>query len=223
MEASDTSTISNNISRKTIILIAKEPIVGNVKTRLVPPLTYEQAAELADSALLDTIDTIKVINSIDSVLYFQGDPKKYSEAFTSIISQCDGDFSKRLSFAFMNVSHKQPAMLVAMDTPQITNYLLSAFDPIKFDACIGMTTDGGYWIIGFRNPDLAKYAFSDIAMSTNETGKAQLNRLKELNLNVQILDTLTDFDDIESAHMVYEMIPSSRFGHTFKKIIEELD
>jgi len=212
----------SQIPRMTIIVIAKEPVAGRVKTRLCPPMSFDQAADLAESGLLDTIDAIRDIDFVDTVLYFDGDAKKYSQSFTSVIAQTKGDLSNRLSHAFESVDQKQPAIIIAMDTPQINGELLSSFDPNKYDACIGMTTDGGYWVIGFSEPKMARHAFSNIPMSTDKTGILQLEKLKAMGLNAQALDELTDFDDMDSAKVVHDLIPYSRFGRTFERIVQEL-
>ena len=99
-----------------------------------------------------------------------------------------------------------------MDTPQLAGDQLTAFDPERFDACLGLAPDGGYWVIGFRDPAWAGAAIRGVPMSTAHTGAAQLERLRGLGLRVQLLDELTDVDTIDSADEVALLAPDSHFA-----------
>lgn len=105
-----------------------------------------------------------------------------------------------------------PAVLVGMDTPQVSAEQVSVFDPSRYDACMGPATDGGYWAIGFADPGQASAAITGIPMSTEHTGADQLKRLQELGMRVQILEELTDVDTIDSARDVAQIAPASAFA-----------
>ncbi|MEP7179289.1 MAG: DUF2064 domain-containing protein, partial [Pseudonocardiales bacterium] len=117
----------------------------------------------------------------------------------------------RLAAAF-HAAGASPALLVGMDTPQLRSAQLSAFDPERYDACLGLATDGGYWAIGFRDPRLAAPAILGISMSTAHTGAHQLRRLHRLGLREQLLDELRDVDTIADADEVAALIPGSAFA-----------
>ncbi len=201
---------------KTIIVIAKEPVAGRVKTRLVPPLTYEQAAAVAGAALLDTLDAVDALDADERVLAFAGDPTAWLRPGWRAVAQPTGGLDLRLAAAFAAVA-PGPAVLVGMDTPQLEVGQLAAFDPSRFDACLGPATDGGFWAIGFADPSQAAAAILGVPMSTAHTGADQLERLRALGRPVQVLDELTDVDTVESADEVALLAPASRFARALAR------
>jgi glycosyltransferase A (GT-A) superfamily protein (DUF2064 family) len=99
-----------------------------------------------------------------------------------------------------------------MDTPQVTPALLLAGLRALDDApaSLGLSTDGGYWGIGFAAPDAA--ALIGVPMSAVGTGAAQRARLVERGLTPAALPPLTDVDDIATARLVAREIPRSHFA-----------
>lgn len=195
----------------TTIVIAKQPVPGRVKTRLTPPLRPDQAADVAAAALADTLAVASAGPSAHRVLAFDGDPTDWARPGWTVVAQAGGSLDQRLEAAFAAVA-AGPALLVGMDTPQLTVAHLDRFDPARYDACLGLAPDGGYWAIGFGEPDLARSAIVGVPMSTGRTGAAQLARLLSLGLRVQLLDELTDVDTIDSALEVARLAPGTRFA-----------
>jgi glycosyltransferase A (GT-A) superfamily protein (DUF2064 family) len=101
-----------------LLVIAKEPIAGRAKTRLTPPCTAEQAAALAAAALHDTLKTVARTPAARRVLVFEGDPTRWLPRSFEHIPQSGDGLAERLVNAFEDVA--QPALLVGMDTPQLT-------------------------------------------------------------------------------------------------------
>ncbi|SHH60997.1 hypothetical protein SAMN05443575_4179 [Jatrophihabitans endophyticus] len=200
----------------TVVVIAKEPLAGAVKTRLVPPLTHEQAADVAAAALWDTLRAVATVPAADRLLAFAGDPRHWAPEGWRTAPQPDGDLDTRLVAAF-RAAGPGPAVLVGMDTPQLRAEQLAAFDPTRFDACLGRATDGGYWAIGFADPRHAAAAITGVPMSTDHTGADQLVRLRELGLQVQLLDDLTDVDTVDTAAEVARLVPHSAFAAAFAR------
>jgi glycosyltransferase A (GT-A) superfamily protein (DUF2064 family) len=195
----------------TLIVLAKEPVAGRVKTRLVPPLTYADAADLAAAALSDTLAVLSRLPARERVLAFDGDPAGWLPSGWRHVRQADGGLDRRLGAAFAAVG-AGPAVLVGMDTPQLRPTHLLGFDPARYDACFGPAADGGYWTIGFADARRAGAAIDGVPMSTRHTGAAQLRRLYERGLRVQILDTLTDVDTIDAALTVAAAAPHTAFA-----------
>jgi glycosyltransferase A (GT-A) superfamily protein (DUF2064 family) len=195
----------------TVIVIAKQPVAGRVKTRLVPPLTPQQAADVAAAALADTLDTVAALPVRRHLLIFDGDPHSWTPRPWRSCPQVSGGLDRRLTGAFGRV-RRGPALLVGMDTPQLRVEQLTRYDASRYDACLGMATDGGYWAIGLRDPRLAASAILGVPMSTPDTGAEQLRRLERLGLRVLLLDELTDVDTIDSALTVAALTPGSRFA-----------
>jgi hypothetical protein len=196
----------------TVIVLAKEPRPGQVKTRLVPPLNHWQAAELAAAALRDTLDTLDAVAAPRRLLAFDGELRGWLPAGWSGASQVDGSLDARIVGAFASAGSGS-AVLVGMDTPQLRADQVEAFDPTKFDACLGLARDGGYWAIGLRDTGLAESAVRGVPMSTSATGLWQWQRLRELGLRIQLLDELTDVDTMIDADLVADLTPGSGFAH----------
>ncbi|WP_375488645.1 DUF2064 domain-containing protein [uncultured Jatrophihabitans sp.] len=196
----------------TVLVIAKEPVPGRVKTRLVPPLTHHQAATLAGAALHDTLAAADAVRARKHVLAFDGDVSGWLPHGWTHVDQPEGGLDERLGAAFDAAHAGVPAVLVGMDTPQLRPVHLDAFDPVRYDACLGMATDGGFWTIGFRDPSVARSVISGVPMSTSDTGAEQLRRMQSAGLDVQLLGVLTDVDTVADADAVAAAAPDTRFA-----------
>lgn len=195
----------------TVIVLAKRPVAGRVKTRLVPPLTSTQAAAVAAAALTDTLDAASRTPAARRVLAFDGDPRGWLRPDWRLAAQPAGGLDARLVAAFGAALPGRPAVVVGMDTPQLRDEL-AAFDPSRYDACLGPATDGGYWTIGFADPAHAVATITGVPMSAATTGAVQLARLRAHGLRVQMLAPLTDVDTIDTALEVAALAPRTAFA-----------
>jgi glycosyltransferase A (GT-A) superfamily protein (DUF2064 family) len=191
----------------TLLVIAKQPLPGRVKTRLVPPCTHEQAAALAEAALTDTLHTVLKVPATRRVLVLDGEPGPWLPPGYEVVPQCGGPLDERLAAAFAAVDG--PALLIGMDTPQVTPAHLSA-DWHGADALLGPAADGGFWALGLRAPDPA--LLRGIPMSTSRTGAAQRARLLAAGLRVTALPRLRDVDTAADAAAVARQAPRTRFA-----------
>jgi uncharacterized protein len=209
----------------TVIVLAKQPVSGAVKTRLCPPCSIEQAAQLAAAALADTFAAVSACRADRLVAVFDGDPEGIVPPSFEVIAQRTGTLDVRLADAFDDVfrgladGERDTVLLIAMDTPQVTAFMLDkAFDLLdQHDSVIGMTDDGGFWIIGLTDPD--RRVFEGVPMSVDTTGAAQLERLQSLGLTVGMLGILRDLDtaiDVQWASQEFPQLKTSktwlRFG-----------
>ena len=204
----------------TIVVMAKEPRAGRVKTRLCPPCTPAAAAAIAAAALADTLHAVAQSSCSARMLALDGTPGAWIPPGFIVMPQVDGDLGERLGAAADAV--RGPVLVVGMDTPQLTPELLD-------DACarllhpstgavLGPATDGGYWCIGFRHHVGRRAAFHDVPMSRAVTGERQHQRLVELGFRVELLRPLRDVDTIDDAYAVAHEIPRSRFAGTLARI-----
>jgi rSAM/selenodomain-associated transferase 1 len=197
-----------------LLVIAKEPIAGRAKTRLTPPCTPAQAAELAAAALFDTIKTVARTPAARRVLVFEGDPARWLPHNFEYIPQRGDGLAKRLANAFEDVN--QPALLIGMDTPQLTPALLldglAALTRPQIDAVLGPAADGGYWSIGLSCTAATHAVFDGIPMSEPTTGAAQRARLTHLGLATHVQPPLRDIDTIGDAYAVAAQAPATRFA-----------
>ena len=191
----------------TLIVIAKQPVPGRVKTRLVPPYSYEQAAALAEAALADTLRTVARAPARRRVLVLDGRPGAWLPPGFEVLPQGDGPLDERLACAFAAV--RGPALLIGMDTPQVTAGLLSV-DWGASDAVFGPAADGGFWALGLRDPDPA--LLRGVPMSTSTTGAVQRARLLGAGLRITDLPELRDVDTAADAVTVAAQVPDSRFA-----------
>jgi uncharacterized protein len=191
----------------TLLVIAKQPVPGRVKTRLVPPCTHEQAAALAEAALADTLHTVLTVPARRRVLVLDGRPGPWLPPGFDIVPQCGGPLDERLAAAFAAV--RGPALLIGMDTPQVTAGLLTV-DWDAADAVFGPADDGGFWALGLRAPDPA--LLRGVPMSTPGTGAVQRGRLLAAGLRVTDLPQLRDVDTAADATAVARQAPRSRFA-----------
>ncbi len=200
-----------------ILVIAKAPVPGRVKTRLTPPCTPEQAAALARAALEDTLEAAAGCSAGRRVVVLDGQPGDWLPGGFDVIAQRGGGLAERLAGAFEDAG--APALLVGMDTPQVTPALLDdglAALADGHDAVFGDALDGGYWTIGLKRADGA--VFAGVPMSAENTGAVQRARLFELDLDPRVLPPLRDVDHFEDAIAVAALAPGSRFAAAVTRV-----
>ncbi|MCW2693846.1 MAG: glycosyltransferase [Mycobacterium sp.] len=201
----------------TVVVLAKEPVPGRVKTRLTPPYTPAEAAALAEAALLDTLETVQRFARSRTVLCLEGRPWPALPAVPTVLPQVDGGLDRRIAAALRQAAalHAGPVLLVGMDTPQLRPAILhhaaeALLRPGGPGAVLGPAADGGWWLLGLRVP--ADELVLGVPMSTDHTGADQLRRLESAGLTVQVVEELTDVDDAGAAAAVAAAIPDSRFA-----------
>lgn len=202
----------------TVLVIAKEPVPGRVKTRLTPPYTPYEAAQLAEAALHDTLQAVCAMPARRRVVVLDGRPGSWLPAGFDIRPQCAGGLDERLAAAFADSAG--PTLLIGMDTPQVTAQLLApalGFDAWRdCDAWIGPAEDGGFWALGLAVPD--PRLLRGIPMSTDGTGAAQRARLAAAGLRVRELPPLRDVDTADDAGKVAAAAPGGRFAATLARL-----
>jgi glycosyltransferase A (GT-A) superfamily protein (DUF2064 family) len=199
-----------------VMVIAKEPLPGRVKTRLTPPYTPAEAAELAQAALADTLAAVASAGVARRVLALAGSPGPWLPPGFDVIGQRGGGLDERIAWALADARATCPAplVLIGMDTPQVTPALLAAAArPLvsgTADATFGMAEDGGFWLLGLRDIDPALVL--GVPMSRPDTGALQLARLHAAGLRVLPLPELADVDTAAEAERIAAAIPGSRFA-----------
>lgn len=204
----------------TLLVIAKEPVPGRVKTRLTPPYTPQQAARLAEAALADTLQTLLRVPAARRVVVLSGCPGPWLPPGFDVVPQADGGLDNRIAAAFADCTG--PALLVGMDTPQLTAGLLTpvtgpeAWPPGR--AWFGPASDGGFWALGLAEPrpDLVR----GVPMSTPGTGAAQRRRLRDAGLAVRDLPELRDMDTAQDAAVIARQAAPGRFTAAYAGLQE---
>ena len=130
----------------TVIVLAKEPVPGRVKTRLQPAFSASEAAVLAAAAIEDTRAAVRQCSATRRILAWEGDPTSWQDGF-EVVRQPPGVLNVRLAAALaaaLSVPTDEPALLIGMDTPQVSAQLLDT-DWEGADAVLGLSEDGGFW------------------------------------------------------------------------------
>nr|WP_232242725.1 TIGR04282 family arsenosugar biosynthesis glycosyltransferase [Streptacidiphilus jeojiense] len=211
----------------TLLVLAKSPVPGRVKTRLTPACTPEQAAALAEAALADTLETLGRVPAGRRILVLEGAPGRWLPPGWEVFPQAGGGLDVRLAQAFAAVAggpsgDRTPALLVGMDTPQLSARTLaealSAPARAGVDAWFGPAVDGGFWALGLARPDaeLARRLLVGVPMSTGTTGAVLRGRLAAEGLRVATLPPLTDVDTVAEAAEVAGLAPNTRFAETWR-------
>ncbi len=200
----------------TLAVIAKAPAPGRSKTRLCPPLSPAQAAELAEAALVDTLAAAQRTRAARRLVVLDGPPGSWLPRGFELLDQRGDGLDERLASAFADVPG--PMFIVGMDTPQLTPELLDqALRCLDAQpAALGPAIDGGYWGIGLRRGD--PRAVRGVPMSSSSTLAAQRLRLRQLKLSVAELPALRDVDTYADAVAVATAAPDTEFARVLASL-----
>lgn len=191
---------------KRLIVFAKEPEAGKVKTRLMGYLTGDQCVALYKAFLMDTVATAKNVICDERILAYDpgGDPsylRSISEGF-ELLRQEGDDLGQRMHNAFTYKQGVSPGktVIIGSDSPTLpAAHIDEAFRHLdRFDMVLGPSFDGGYYLIGLNRPcaDL----FMGIEWSSKSVKECTLQKAGKLNLSVSLLQKWHDIDlpeDIE--------------------------
>ncbi|MEO7236903.1 MAG: DUF2064 domain-containing protein [Lapillicoccus sp.] len=208
----------------TVIVLAKSPQPGRVKTRLQPTFSGAEAAALAAAALRDTLDAVADLAPRRTVVAWDGPLVGWLPRDAVVVPQRGVGLDERLEHVFADVfaldgdqPRDRPTLLIGMDTPQVTAADLDV-DWNGHDAVLGPAHDGGYWAVGFRRH--VRGAILGVPMSTARTGDVQAARLRTLGLTVGVLPAFLDIDGPDDAAAVAELVPVSRFGRLYRRLVD---
>ena len=199
-----------------IVVMAKRPVPGLVKTRLIPRFGADGAAALAEAALHDTLDAIAAGRWARQIVALDGAPEGLvPDTFEHIAQRGDG-LDERIASACDDAHRalRLPVLVIGADTPQVTPSMLAAaaarLVTPRTDAVLGPATDGGYWLLGLRHPN--RGLVEGVPMSQPTTGAEQLARLHKAGLRVQLVPALTDADTPVDVDSIAALAPHGRFA-----------
>jgi len=196
-----------------LLVMAKQPVPGRVKTRLCPPCTPDQAAAVAAAALADTLDAVQASDAAGRTLVLDG--RYPAPALWRTVAQHGTGLGERLAHAFTDTAVPgRASLLVGMDTPQLTPELLGEVMQrldAGADAVLAPALDGGWWALALREPARAS-VLATVPMSTPDTGTGTLEALRRNGCAVTIGPLLRDVDTAEDARAVAALAPAGRFA-----------
>lgn len=178
------------MTRPRIVIFAKQPVAGKVKTRLIPALGAEGAARLASEMLEQTV-TEALATGLEVELRGDPDPAKWFEGDVALAAQGEGDLGERLARA----SARPPLLLIGTDCPDLDRHRLraAAGSLETHDAVLHPAADGGYVLLGLRRFDPS--IFAGIAWSTASVAAETIARIAALGWSLDVRETLADVDE----------------------------
>lgn len=189
------------MTQPALMIFAKRPVAGEVKTRLQPAYTPEQAARIAEVFIRQTVEL--AVSSWPGAVYLCGAPGIEHPLFdelarrfgVSLIAQGEGDLGARMQRALARgIERHGAAAVIGCDVPHCPWEILDDANSAlaRNENVLGPTEDGGYYLIGLAEPHAA--LFSDIPWGGMRVLAATLERAQTLGVEFRLLPALRDID-----------------------------
>ncbi len=201
-----------------LMIFAKQPIPGQVKTRLQPEYTPEQAAEIAARLMRETVAL--AVSSWPDPIYLCGAPSADHPAFREmadrfgvvLLDQAGTDLGARMQHALeYGIKHHGAAAVIGCDVPHCDWDVLDDANTAlaRGQAVIGPSEDGGYYLIGVSEmyPEL----FADIPWGSPQVFDVTLDRASQAGVDFTLLPPLRDIDTAADLWLVTKEHPRLRF------------
>ncbi len=209
--------------RAALVVMAKVPVAGEVKTRLCPPLVPADAAALAECFLLDRLEQLAEVTDADVAVAFAPPEERRTllglvPPGVRLIPQEGADLGARLDRVLTDLLAEGyvGAVAVDADSPTLpTAYLRRACAVLgegAVDVVVGPCEDGGYYLIGLRAP--APALFRDMPWSTAAVTEETLARARRLGLRLALLPSWYDVDRGEDLARLRVPAPPEAFRPT---------
>ncbi len=201
-----------------LIIFAKAPIPGEVKTRLCPPLDPDEAASLHGSLVLDAVERTKGLQGV--TLYVAGTPDLAHPFFkvmegrygARLLLQRGPDLGARMMNAIQDAFDQgaKDVLLTGTDLPTLPRaHLVEALKLVKnHDVVLGPTADGGYYLIGLRK--MVPALFDGIAWSTASVLAETKKKIEQAGLSLGLLPECRDVDTLENLKAFIALIGKDR-------------
>ena len=200
-----------------LVIFAKAPIPGEVKTRLCPPLTPDEAATLHGSFILDTLErtktaVMKLKLPIDR--YLACAPSSTHVFFkimeerqgVKLIDQVGDDLGARMDQAFSTlfVQGYRQIVLIGTDVPTLPlDHFKQALTALEnHDLVLGPAFDGGYYLIGLKRP--IPELFADIPWSTDQVLRLTQEKASAIGLKASLIQPWRDVDTLADLEALIE-------------------
>jgi rSAM/selenodomain-associated transferase 1 len=200
-----------------LVIFAKAPVPGQVKTRLCPPLTSDEAATLHGSFVIDTLERTRT-----AVMTFRLPLDRYMACAPSstltffkimeerhavrLLDQVGEDLGDRMHHVCETLFDRGygRVLIVGTDVPSLPlGYYRQALELLdQQDIAIGPALDGGYYLIGLKKP--AREIFSDIRWSTDQVLTLTKEKAAGLGFRIGELPRWRDVDTVDDLHMLIE-------------------
>jgi len=195
----------NNLStefRPAVVVMAKVPQAGKVKTRLEPFLSGEQASALAACFLQDTISNVKQVTGNLIVAFTPADGRETLESVLPkdllLIEQRGRDLSEKLASAVEDAENRNfnPVIVIGADSPtlppEFIETAIESFKSNETDIALGATGDGGFYLVGLRQNHAG--LFENVAWSSDLVFGQMTRNAERLGLRLSKLESWYDVD-----------------------------
>lgn len=193
--------------KRALIIMAKAPVAGKVKTRLQPELSAEAAAELAVCFLRDTINKVARLEAENKIIvaYSPAAEKNFFASLAAaqnavLVEQKGNDLGEKMFFAFAAAFAQEPrieaVVMIGTDSPTFpADYIEQAFEFLETnsDAVLGKTEDGGFFLIGLRQSD--KRIFENVEWSSAKTFAQTRENIMRLGWHLREVPGWYDIDE----------------------------
>ena len=198
--------------RHLLVIVAKAPLPGTVKTRLLTRLTPREATDLYSCFIRDRVREFSRLKGMDlAIAYTPASEEPYFARFLTngfkLFAQQGRDLGERLHQVFtqnLGLGYEAVA-IIDSDTPDLPRAtVVQAFEWLSAesaDAVFGPCKDGGYYLVGLRRP--RSELFDDIPWSTPQVLSETLRKAETLGLNVRLLPEWNDLDTFEDLLAFY--------------------
>lgn len=191
------------IRANALAVMAKAPVAGQVKTRLLPLFTVEEAAELSRSLLVDQLNHVREFDAADFYLAFAPDHAQWlMEQITPpcfhLFPQQGDELGARMEFVFerlFQIGHSS-IVLIGGDVPPVPlRFFTEAYGFLESPdkrVVLGPSRDGGYYLVGCNQP--APQIFQDMSWSHSAVLAQTLAKLTTLQIDFHLLPSWFDID-----------------------------
>ncbi len=189
--------------KRAIIIMAKVPSAGKVKTRLQPFLSPEQSAELAEAFLQDTVNKAKSVCEAIILAYSPAEERKILEDILPsqkvFVEQTGNNLGDKMfnAFEFAFGEKTDAVVMIGTDSPTFpADFIEQAFEFLETnsDVVLGKTEDGGFYLIGLQKNSLRKKIFENVEWSSAKTFRQTSLNIKTSGLKMSLL---TDWFDVD--------------------------
>src|SRR5215469_16293033 len=203
MESSSQPEVPVRNSDRVLVIMAKAPKPGAVKTRLTPNLPPHAATEFYRCLLDDTLTLARSLGDVEvAIMCPESDVNELAQLAgnnASVVAQTGEGLAAGLTsvFAHFAQGHQRRTIAFNSDSPHLPRSVLEqAFETLSaHDVVVGPTNDGGYYLVGAKSSHPALFA-SD-GMGTNSALGKLISRARELQLSVGFAELFYDIDVVE--------------------------
>lgn len=204
------------IARKALIIFAKEPVLGKVKTRLAQDICKNNKIFSLDQAYQKSMEAFKLFcvqiaqrdyPDIDIHVFYASEKNpdflKSIWPHTPFVEQAQGDLGDKMHHAFLNIQklNYDYALCIGTDSPDLPQeYIYQGFHLLKNNSVVlGPTEDGGYYTIGMNLKEfgnVSQHCFHSIPWSTSRVFQITSDRLVQQGFPVGVLPQWYDIDEL---------------------------